>query len=52
MKEEFKNIKITKTYHDLLKRYCDNNGFKMYKVLEKLIDQLIKPSKKDIYSER
>lgn len=52
MKEEFKNIKITKSYHDILKKYCDNKGFKMYKVLENLIEQLVKPTKKDIYSER
>jgi coproporphyrinogen III oxidase len=45
-----KNVKISKKHHDSLKNYCDKNGMKMYKVLEKWIDEFCK-TKKDIYGD-
>jgi hypothetical protein len=47
---EIKNLKISKEVHDILKRYCDKNGIKMYRFLEKLIIEKCK-EKKDIYGE-
>jgi hypothetical protein len=47
---EIKNLKISKEVHDVLKRYCDKNGIKMYRFLEKLIIEKCK-EKKDIYGE-
>jgi len=35
----------------MLKNYCDKNGLKIYKVLEKFIEDLNKPKKKDIYGD-
>ena len=35
----------------MLKNYCDKNGLKIYKVLEKHIEELCKPKKKDIYGD-
>lgn len=47
-----KNIKIGEKHHKQLKEYCDNNGLKMYKVVEKWIDDLCKPKKtRDIYGD-
>lgn len=46
-----KNVKISDTHHDTLKRYCDEKGSKIYKVLEKLIEENCRPKKKDIYGE-
>jgi hypothetical protein len=52
MKQEIgkKNVKISEKHHDMLKTYCDKNGFKMYKLLEKWIETNCKP-KKDIYGD-
>jgi hypothetical protein len=47
---EIKNLKISKDVHDVLKTYCDKNGIKMYRFLEKLIMEKCK-EKKDIYGE-
>ena len=47
---EIKNLKISKDVHDVLKTYCDKNGIKMYRFLEKLIVEKCK-EKKDIYGE-
>jgi len=45
-----KNIKISQEHHIKLKKYCDDNGLKMYKFLEKMImEKCSKP--KDIYGE-
>lgn len=33
-----KNIKISPESHQLLKKYCEKHGLKMYKFLEKLIE--------------
>ena len=51
MENKTKNIKISEKHHEMLKTYCDKNGLKIYKVLEKWIEEYIKPNKKDIYGE-
>ena len=51
MRNVTKNIKISERHHDLLKQYCEKNGIKMYRIIEKLIDEYCKPKKKDIYGE-
>ena len=48
--KKIKNLKISVEVHDLLKKYCDKNGIKMYKFLEKMIIEKCK-DKKDIYGE-
>ena len=48
--KDIKNLKISPETHKVLKTYCEKNGLKMYKLLEKLI--LDKCGvKKDIYGE-
>jgi coproporphyrinogen III oxidase len=42
-----KNIKISENHHKILKLYCDKNGLKIYKVLEKWIDEHCSSKKKD-----
>jgi hypothetical protein len=51
MENTQKNVKISEKHHELLKTYCDKNGFKMYKLLEKWIDENCKPKKKDLYGD-
>jgi hypothetical protein len=53
MNEEVKtkNVKISEKHHEILKNFCDRNGYKIYKVLEKWIEENCKPKKKDIYGE-
>lgn len=51
MEKNQKNVKISIKHHEILKKYCDNNGLKIYKVLEKHIEDLVKPKKKDIYGD-
>lgn len=46
-----KNIKISIKHHEMLKIYCDKNGQKIYRVLEKWIEENCKTKKKDIYGE-
>jgi hypothetical protein len=48
--KKIKNLKIDKDVHDVLKKYCDKRGLKMYKFLENLILEKCK-EKKDIYGE-
>jgi len=48
--KKIKNLKISVESHDILKRYCDKRGIKMYKFLENLIIEKCK-EKKDIYGE-
>lgn len=48
--KKIKNLKISVEVHDILKTYCDKEGVKIYKFLEKLIIKNCKP-KKDIYGE-
>ena len=45
-----KNLKITPATHELLKKYCEKNGLKMFAFVEKLIKEKCK-SKTDIYGE-
>lgn len=49
-KKEIKNIKIDPVVHDMLKKYCDKRGLKIYKFLEQMIVEKCK-EKKDIYGE-
>jgi hypothetical protein len=51
MKSKSKNIKISEKHHEILKSYCEKNGLKIYRVVEKWIDEFSKPKKKDIYGE-
>jgi len=48
--KKIKNLKIKPEVHTILKEYCDKNGLKMYKFLEKLITDNCKEVK-DIYGE-
>ena len=48
--KEIKNLKISKDVHDVLKKYCDKRGIKIYRFLEKLILEKCKENK-DIYGE-
>jgi hypothetical protein len=47
---KIKNIKISPDSHDMLKKHCDKHGLKIYKFLEKLIEDNCKEIK-DIYGE-
>ena len=49
-KKEIKNIKISVESHDMLKKYCDKKGIKIFKFIENLILEKCK-EKKDIYGE-
>lgn len=51
MEKKIKNVKISEHHHEMLKKYCDKNGTKIYKILEKLIEDLCKPKRKDLYGE-
>lgn len=51
MSDNLKNIKISDKHHQLLKEYCEEHGFKLYKVVEKWIDEKCKPRKRDIYGD-
>ena len=51
MKNESKNVKIGTYHHDMLKKHCEKSGIKIYKFLEKIIEDNCKPKKKDIYDE-
>ena len=46
--KKIKNIKISEESHDLLKKYCEENGLKIYKFLELLIQKTCQ-KEKDIY---
>lgn len=55
---KLKNLKISEKHHEMLKEYCDKNGLKMYRVIQKWIDENCKsnkfnesPRKKDIYGD-
>ena len=39
------DIKIRTQYRDMLKEHCKENGMKMYKVVENLIEKNCKPKK-------
>ncbi len=51
MENKTKNVKISEKHHEMLKNHCEKNGLKIYKVLEKFIEELTKPKKKDLYGE-
>ena len=51
MEKKTKNVKISAEHHEKLKNYCDKKGLKIYKLLEKMIDEIVKPKKTDIYDE-
>lgn len=48
--KKIKNIKISIESHEILKKYCDKKGIKIYKFLENLIIETCK-EKKDLYGE-
>ena len=48
--KKIKNIKISDQAHQILKEYCDDKGFKIYKFLETLIIKTCQ-NQKDIYGE-
>jgi len=48
--KKIKNLKIYVDVHNVLKKYCDKRGIKMYKFLENLIMEKCQ-EKKDIYGE-
>ena len=48
--KKIKNLKISIEVHNILKKYCDTNGIKMYRFLERLIVEKCK-EKKDIYGD-
>jgi hypothetical protein len=50
IKKAIKNIKISPESHEILKKYCDKKGIKLYKFIENLIYDKCK-EKKDIYGE-
>lgn len=45
-----KNLKITPKTHEILKKYCEKNGLKMFAYVEKLIKDAC-ATKKDLYDE-
>jgi hypothetical protein len=48
--KKIKNIKISEESHDVLKKYCEEKGLKLYKFLETLILKTCQ-KEKDIYGE-
>jgi hypothetical protein len=48
--KEIKNIKIDPKVHEVLKKYCEKRGLKLYKFLENLIMQNCQEVK-DIYGD-
>ena len=48
--KKIKNIKISIESHKLLKDYCEEKGYKIYKFLEELINKKC-TKEKDIYGE-
>ena len=48
--KKIKNLKIDIEVHEVLKKYCDKRGIKMYRFLENLILEKCK-EKKDIYGD-
>jgi hypothetical protein len=45
-----KNIKITPLTHEILKKYCEDNGLKIFAFVERLIREKCQ-DKKDLYGE-
>jgi len=58
MENTTKNIKVSEKHHKMLKEYCDKKRLKIYKIVQKWIDETCKedksieiPKKKDIYGD-
>jgi hypothetical protein len=51
MENKSKNVKISEKHHEMLKKHCEKNGLKIYKILEKFIEEVCKPKKTDLYDE-
>lgn len=51
MNDNHKNVKISEKHHKTLKEHCDKKGLKMYKVIEKWIDEYCSVKKTDIYGD-
>jgi hypothetical protein len=51
MENTQKNVKISNKHHEMLKTHCDKNGLKIYKVIEKWIEENCKSKKKDLYGD-
>jgi len=49
-KTKIKNLKISEESHEMLRKYCEKKGLKMYKFVESLIKEKCK-EKKDLYGE-
>jgi hypothetical protein len=49
-KKKIKNIKISVESHDILKKYCEKKGIKIYRFLENFIVENCS-DKKDVYGE-
>jgi hypothetical protein len=47
---KIKNLKISEDSHKVLKKYCEKNGLKIHKFIEKMIFENCL-EKKDIYGE-
>jgi hypothetical protein len=45
-----KNIKITPLTHEILKKYCEDNGLKIFAFVERIIREKCQ-DKKDLYGE-
>jgi hypothetical protein len=43
--DKLADIKVRTQYRDMLKEHCKENGMKMYKVVENLIEKNCKPKK-------
>ena len=48
--QKIKNLKISVESHDILKKYCEKKGIKIYKFIEQLIFEKCK-GKPDVYGE-
>ena len=53
METKYKNVKISDKHHKILKKHCDANGLKIYKVLEKWFESFCKinEKEKDLYGD-
>lgn len=51
METSIKNVKISSMHHKMLKSYCEKNGLKIGKILEKWIEDRCRVKKSDIYGE-
>lgn len=52
IKTKTKNVKISENHHKILKSYCDKKGIKIYKIIEKWIeDQCVSKKNKDLYGD-